>query len=114
MSNDTLTKAERRAAVSRNIADALVKARAQRAHGDHRDPGLNSDDPARVAHTKAIVVVRELYVNGKVDEVKAFHAELKKQYPNLKLETFYQVPVEDGPAFYQKAVELAQTVGLRK
>jgi hypothetical protein len=59
------------------------------------------------AKDQALALVREIYAAGKVAEVKA----LQKEWSVAK---FYDVPVDQGHAFYQRVMKVAVDTGLRK
>lgn len=65
-------------------------------------PGMSPGE----AKEAALVLVREAFNAGHVAEVKALQKE-------LGVALFYDVPVENGHTFYQRAMQLAQGVGLR-
>ena len=59
------------------------------------------------AKDAALALVREAYSAGHVSQVKALQKE-------LNVAKFYDVPVEQGHAFYARVMKLAQGVGLRQ
>jgi hypothetical protein len=80
-------------------------------NGQDQEPeeDLGLDDPSMSpteARDKGLAVVREIYAAGKVAEVKA----LQKEYAVAK---FYDVPEQQGHAFYRRVMEVAHAVGLR-
>jgi hypothetical protein len=58
------------------------------------------------ARDAALALVRQAYAAGHVAEVKA----LQKEYNVAK---FYDVPVTEGHAFYQRVMQLLQSVGIQ-
>ena len=78
------------------------------AEDDTEDMGLvpPSMSPGE-ARDAALAIVREAYSSGHVAEVKA----LQKEWQVAK---FYDVPVDQGHAFYARVMKLAQGVGIRQ
>ncbi len=68
-------------------------------------PDAASMSPAE-AKEAALALIRQAYAAGHVKPVK----DLQKQY---QVKLFYEVPVEQGHDFYQRAMKLSQSVGLQ-
>jgi hypothetical protein len=107
--NARAAKAAKAGPVSTGLADLAGPVGTNGAAED-QDDDMGLADPAMSpseARDQGLAIVREIYAAGKVAEVKA----LQKEYGVAK---FYDVPVEQGHAFHQRVMEVAQSVGLRQ